>query len=69
MIVTLTTLAWLGLECWLLVRDGIRGKGGTALDRGTRTVAQLVTVAAAVGAGVAHGLLQHDHGWQLGPPA
>jgi protein-S-isoprenylcysteine O-methyltransferase Ste14 len=66
MILTLTTLAWLALEAWLLVRDGIRGKGGTALDRGTRTLAQVVTVVAAVGAGVAHGVLQHDAGWQFG---
>lgn len=66
MILTLTTLAWLALECWLLVRDGIRGKGGTALDRGTRTVGQLVTVGAAVGAGVAHAALHNDQGWQFG---
>lgn len=35
MIVQLTIVAWLALEAGLLIRDRVRGKGGTARDRGT----------------------------------
>jgi protein-S-isoprenylcysteine O-methyltransferase Ste14 len=66
MIVMLTSLVWVALEAWLLIRDATRGKGGTALDKGTRTIGQVVILAAAVGAAIAHGVLQHDAGWQFG---
>jgi protein-S-isoprenylcysteine O-methyltransferase Ste14 len=64
--VMLTGLVWVVLEIWLLIRDGARGKGGTALDKGTRTIGQVAILAAAVGAAVAHGVLQHDAGWHFG---
>jgi hypothetical protein len=31
MILTLTTLVWVVMEAWLLIRDAARGKGGTAV--------------------------------------
>jgi protein-S-isoprenylcysteine O-methyltransferase Ste14 len=66
MIVGLTTLAWLALEAGLLVRDRIRGAGGTAQDRGTLYLNFLVIVMAAVAAGAAQVALRHDAAWQFG---
>jgi len=66
MILTLTTLVWVVMEAWLLIRDAARGKGGTAVDRGTRSLVIVLVLAAAAGAGVAHGLLRHDPVWQFG---
>lgn len=34
-VVQLTMAAWLALEAGLLIRDPVRGKGGTARDQGT----------------------------------
>jgi protein-S-isoprenylcysteine O-methyltransferase Ste14 len=66
MIVILTSLVWVVLEVWLLIRDAARGNGGTALDKGTRAVNLVVILAAGVGAEVAHRVLLHDAGWQFG---
>jgi protein-S-isoprenylcysteine O-methyltransferase Ste14 len=66
MILTLTILVWVVMEVWLLIRDAARGKGGTAVDRGTRTLVIVLVLAAAAGAGVAHAVLRHDPAWQFG---
>lgn len=66
MIVGLTTLAWLVLEIGLLIRDVVRGTGGTALDRGTRTLGLLAWIAAAAGATAADRVLRHDAAWHFG---
>ena len=47
--------AWLVLELTLLVRDARRGLGGTARDRGTRSVFILLVVAATLVAGALSG--------------
>jgi protein-S-isoprenylcysteine O-methyltransferase Ste14 len=69
MLLTLTTLAWLTLEIGLLVRDRVRGTGRTTQDRGTRTLAQLTWIAAAIGADLAHSALLGDPSWQFGTRA
>jgi protein-S-isoprenylcysteine O-methyltransferase Ste14 len=64
--IEVTFWAWVLLELGLLVRDVVRGKGGTGQDRGTRrliAVAYLVSVVAA-------GLIDREVAeppWQLGP--
>ena len=65
-VLALTTLAWLTLEIGLLIRDVARGTGGTALDLGTRTLAWIAWIAAAVGAGMAQRELRPDAAWQFG---
>jgi protein-S-isoprenylcysteine O-methyltransferase Ste14 len=36
LVLVLITTLWLGYEIWLVIRDASRGKGKTAIDRGTR---------------------------------
>jgi protein-S-isoprenylcysteine O-methyltransferase Ste14 len=50
---------WLALEIALVVRDRIRGRGGTAQDRGTRRLIALVTAASFVLTGVVARVLRH----------
>ncbi|MGP7998952.1 MAG: methyltransferase family protein [Streptosporangiaceae bacterium] len=66
MLVGLTTLAWLALEVGMLIRDRVRGTGRMTQDRGTLVLNFLVIITAAVLAGVAQGVLQHDPAWQFG---
>jgi protein-S-isoprenylcysteine O-methyltransferase Ste14 len=66
MIVGLTTLAWLALEIGMLVRDRVRGTGGTAQDRGTLFLNLLVIVTAVLAADAAQAALRHDAAWQFG---
>lgn len=58
---------WLALEITLVVRDRIRGRDGTAEDRGTRRLIALVTAASFVLAGViARALRPHSALWLPG---
>jgi protein-S-isoprenylcysteine O-methyltransferase Ste14 len=66
MLVGLTTLAWLALEVGMLIRDRIRGTGGTAEDRGPLILNFVVIVTAALAAGAAQAALRHDPAWQFG---
>jgi protein-S-isoprenylcysteine O-methyltransferase Ste14 len=50
---------WVALEIALVVRDRIRGTGGTAQDRGTRRLIALVTASSFVLAGVIARALRH----------
>jgi protein-S-isoprenylcysteine O-methyltransferase Ste14 len=66
MAVQLTLVAWLVLEAGLLIRDRVRGKGGTARDRGTLRLNIIFIAAAVVAAGLLTGALKHAPGWQFG---
>jgi protein-S-isoprenylcysteine O-methyltransferase Ste14 len=58
--IVLTTLGvWVALEIALVVRDRIRGTGGTAQDRGTRRLISIVTAASLVLTGVVARALRH----------
>lgn len=64
--ILVTFWAWAALELALLVRDLMRGMGGTSQDRGTRrllAMSYLVSIAAAV----AVGRLLTGSAWRLGP--
>jgi hypothetical protein len=50
---------WLALEIAFVVRNRIRGRGGTAQDRGTRRLIALVTAAPFVLTGVVARALRH----------
>jgi protein-S-isoprenylcysteine O-methyltransferase Ste14 len=65
MAVQLTTGVWLLLEVGLLVRDRVRGKGGTARDRGTIWLNFLVIGVAVTAAVALTGALGHG-AWQFG---
>jgi protein-S-isoprenylcysteine O-methyltransferase Ste14 len=66
MAVQLTLVAWLVLEAGLLIRDRVRGKGGTARDRGTLQLNIIFIAAAVVAAGILTGVVKHDPAWQFG---
>jgi protein-S-isoprenylcysteine O-methyltransferase Ste14 len=68
-ITTLTIAAWLALEISLFIRDRVRGKGGTATDRGTLLLNLLVLFVATTAASAAHALLAGDAAWQFGSTA
>jgi protein-S-isoprenylcysteine O-methyltransferase Ste14 len=64
--VQLTIAAWLALEAGLVIRDRVRGKGGSARDRGTFWL-NIVVIAAAVGAaGWLTSVLGNSAGWKFG---
>ena len=58
-------MAWLGLEGGLLSRDPVRGKGGTARDRGKLWLNIIMITAAAVAAGMLTGMLNSAAAWQF----
>jgi len=60
------TWFWGALEVALLVRDVVRGKGGTGQDRGTRRVNFLTFLAAILAANGVHALLGDQSAWQIG---
>ncbi len=65
-LVYLTLLAWALLEAGLLVRDQVRGKGGTARDQGTRRLSMIGwLVAFIVASSIAHHSAGHS-GWAFG---
>jgi protein-S-isoprenylcysteine O-methyltransferase Ste14 len=64
--VQLTIAAWLALEAGLLIRDRVRGKGGTARDRGTLWLNIIVIVVATATAGILTGVLKNAAAWQFG---
>jgi protein-S-isoprenylcysteine O-methyltransferase Ste14 len=68
-LVQLTMAAWLALEAGLLIRDRVRGKGGTARDRGTLLLNIIIITAAVVVAGIVTGALKNASAWQFGSPA
>jgi protein-S-isoprenylcysteine O-methyltransferase Ste14 len=57
-LITVVTFLWLILEVGLLVRDRVRGQGGTADDRGSRTLNFVVIIGAAVVSQVVASLLR-----------
>jgi protein-S-isoprenylcysteine O-methyltransferase Ste14 len=61
-----TMAVWLALEAGLLIRDRVRGKGGTARDRGTLWLNIIIITAAVAAAGIVTGLLQNARAWQFG---
>ena len=65
-VVQLTMLAWLLLEAGLLIRDRVRGKGGTERDRGTLWLNFIIIAAAVTAAAMVTGTLGHAAGWQFG---
>jgi protein-S-isoprenylcysteine O-methyltransferase Ste14 len=58
-LVLLTLSVWVLVELALLIRDGIRGKGTTARDRGTRSLAIVAWFAAFILAGIVTRALPH----------
>jgi protein-S-isoprenylcysteine O-methyltransferase Ste14 len=61
-----TTLGiWVALELALVLRDALRGKGATTVDRGTRSLIFIAIAAAITLAGVLAGGLRHDRGLWL----
>lgn len=66
MVLQLTIAAWLALEAWLLIRDRVRGKGGTAQDKGTLRLNIIIITAAVVAAGTLTGVLKHTAAWRFG---
>jgi len=62
----LTIAAWLVLEAGLLIRDRIRGRGGTARDRGTLWLNIIIITAAVVAAGILTDVLRDATAWQFG---
>jgi len=63
--VQLTMAAWLALEAGLLIRDRVRGKGGTARDRGTLWLNIIIITAAVGAAGMLTGAFSNA-AWQFG---
>jgi protein-S-isoprenylcysteine O-methyltransferase Ste14 len=64
--VQLTVVAWLALEAGLLIRDRVRGKGGSARDRGTFWLNIIIITAAVVAAGMLTGVLSNAPAWRFG---
>jgi protein-S-isoprenylcysteine O-methyltransferase Ste14 len=62
----LTLAAWLVLEAGLLIRDRVRGRGGTARDRGTMWLNIIVITVAVVAAGILTGAFKNAAAWQFG---
>jgi protein-S-isoprenylcysteine O-methyltransferase Ste14 len=65
-VVQLTMAAWLALEAGLLIRDRVRGKGGTARDRGTLWLNIIIIAVAVSAAGAVTGAVKHAPAWQFG---
>ena len=64
--VQLTIAAWLALEAGLLIRDRVRGKGGSARDRGTFWLNIVIITAAVVAAGRLTGVVGNSAAWHFG---
>jgi protein-S-isoprenylcysteine O-methyltransferase Ste14 len=60
-----TLVAWVALELALRVRDVASGRGGTAQDRGTRSLIAMAIGASMALTGVIAAKLRHDHGLWL----
>ena len=66
MAVHLTIAAWLALEAGLVIRDRVRGKGGSARDRGTFWLNIVIITAAVVAAGLLTRLVSNSAAWKFG---
>src|SRR5215472_16762895 len=69
-VLVITLIAWVAVEFTLLLRDGIRGKGSTARDKGTRNTLVVGWGAAAFAATIVAGKLSagshlHFGRWHL----